>query len=300
MPDTQGPKGSSSNLLKIIILIGSFAVVIIIIVFTVIFLAQPSQPGQSANGSPTISPVTTNPLLATVGGYKIYKTTVHKEALEQYDPAAITGQVIRQYLDILVERKILEQEADRLGISVQESSDKDAYYTSLRNAIFTSFVQTANANVIGYSLPPPLEYEQTPEIEEQRALADEVGDKIVESLQAGQLAFNVTERIYRDYEVLEPVLSLNGYIWKNTPDKEFLKRPREYVFDKRDIGQQFYEALFSMQSGEITKYVWEDGSGLAVIQVISINTGIPATYDEWFEGKKRELVQYNYDELGKL
>jgi hypothetical protein len=99
---------------------------------------------------------------------------------------------------------------------------------------------------------------------------------------------------------LQPVIGINGYIFENATDKALLQEPRRFIYNPEFAEQPLYQALFSQSPGEIKKYVWQDGSGMSVIQTITVHKSSTDSYKDWINTKKKELVVYNQDELKKL
>ncbi len=241
-----------------------------------------------------------NPLLATVAGEKLYKGTVEEIAKEQYLPSAIDSTVTKLFLDIAVEREILDSEAKRLGIVIPPAESKQQYYDTLKKKITAVSIESVSAYEISFWVPPPADYPQTPEYEEIRQTGKIALDEAEEKLKNKEDPLLVTQILYSRYPILQPILALNGYLIKSKVDDSVFGEPRTYVYDKRNEGQEFYDTLFSLQKGELKKSIWTDGSGGAVIQVISVNSGSGLDYEQWLAGKKKELVKYNQTAANSL
>ena len=234
-----------------------------------------------------------NPLLATVAEEKLYKSTVEEIAKEQYVPSAINSDVIKLFLDIAVEREILDLEAKRLGIVIPLTGSKQQHYDVLKKKITAASIESVSAYEISFWVPPPADYPQKPEYEEIRQTGKIALDEAEEKLKNKENPLLVTQILYSKYPILQPILALNGYLLKSKTDDSIFSKPRTYTYDKRNAGQAFYDTLFSLQKGELKKSIWIDGSGGAVIQIISVNLGSGLDYDEWLAVKKKELVIYN-------
>jgi hypothetical protein len=144
------------------------------------------------------------------------------------------------------------------------------------------------------------DYVQTPENVQRRSLENSVGDEIVQKLEAQETPYDVTQQIYDQYPILQPVIGINGYIFENATDKALLQEPRRFIYNPEFAEQPLYQALFSQSPGEIKKYVWQDGFGMSVIQTITVHKSSTDSYKDWINTKKKELVVYNQDELKKL
>lgn len=296
---------------KMMIIAGGIIGVLILVIGVLSLVVVSRNSNKLGNNQ---SSQTSDPLLATVGNQKIYKSTVEKAASEQYDPNSLTNKVIKEYLQIVVERAILGIEADKQGITVTDTdiADYKLKYPAIRNQNTIRFniikekliakdVNYVDAYTVGYAIPPLGDgYIQTPENIERRALENTVGDELVQRINGGEEPIVVAQSIYDQYPILQPVLGVNGYILQTSTDTKELEDPRRFVYDPRNKGFPLYEALFNQTPGPAKKYIWEDGSGLSVIQVISAHKSSVETYKQWIDTKKKELVVYNQDELGKL
>jgi hypothetical protein len=291
---------------------GIIAFLVVIIGFLTFLLIAKNNTQKSSNKTSTAA--ANNPLLATVGSQKIYKSTVEKAASEEYDPNHLSNKVIKQYLEVVIERAILGIEADKQGITVTDAdiADYKKQYPTIRNQNIIRFniikqkliakdVNYVDAFTIGYSIPPlNADYVQTPENVQRRSLENSVGDEIVQKLEAQETPYDVTQQIYDQYPILQPVIGINGYIFENATDKALLQEPRRFIYNPEFAEQPLYQALFSQSPGEIKKYVWQDGSGMSVIQTITVHKSSTDSYKDWINTKKKELVVYNQDELKKL
>ncbi len=288
----------------IFIAVGIVGILVLVIgLLSVLLISRNSK--NSGNNQTAVQ--TGNPLLATVGNQKIYKSTVEKAASEQYDPNSLTNKVIKEYLEVVVERAILGIEADKQEITVttNDIADYQAKYPLIRNQNTIRFniikekliakdVNYVDAYTVGYSIPPLGDgYVQTPENVERRALENTIGDQLVQQINGGEDPLTAAESVYNEYSIIQPVLAVNGYILQSAVDKEALKDPRRYIYDPRNEGQQLYEALFTQATGFAQKHVWSDGSGIVVIQVIDAHKSSIDTYNDWLNTKKKELVIYN-------
>lgn len=233
------------------------------------------------------------PLLATVLEEELYKSDVEKIAKEQYLPSAIDDDVVKLFLDIAVEREILDLEAKRLGIEIPPTESKQQYYDMLKKKIIAANVESVDAYVISFWVPPPADYPQKPEYDELRQAGKTALDEAEEKLRNKENPLLVAQILYSKYPVLQPILALNGYLLKSQISEPVFTTPRTYIYDKRNAGQEFYDTLFSLKSGELKKSIWSDGSGGVVIQVINVNSKNGLDYEQWLVGKKKELVNYN-------
>lgn len=296
---------------KTMIIAGGIIGILVLVIGVLSLVVVSRNSGKLGNNQ---SSQTSDPLLATVGNQKIYKSTVEKAASEQYDPNSLTNKVIKEYLQVVVERAILGIEADKQGITVTDTdiADYKLKYPAIRNQNTIRFniikekliakdVNYVDAFAVGYSIPPlSEEFLQTPENVERRALENTVGDVLVQQINAGTTPLDAAQGVFDQYPVLQPVLGVNGNILETVEDTASLEDPRRYFYDKRNQGQPFYEALFNQQPGAAQKHVWEDGAGMMVIQIINAHKSSTDTYKDWINTKKKELVVYNQEELNKL
>ncbi len=243
-------------------------------------------------------------LLATVGNEKIYKSTVEKVAEEQYVPSAIDNVVLKRFLDVTIERLILNNEAKKLEIVVSDSeisnylnenklSEKAkliAKYTLLKEKIITSQIKNVEAYTVGFWIPP-YSYPQEPEFDLQRKEGESALSEIEQKLKAGETASAAASAAYLKYPRLQNILAVNGYLLKTVTEQSLITTPKEYVFSSENAGQIFYDTLFSLRNiGEVRKIQGEDGSGGSVIKLVAINSGMDLGYEDWLNEKKKALV----------
>jgi len=261
----------------------------------------------------------TDVLLAEVGTRKIYKSDVEKMALENYSKSAITEDVIKIYLDTLIERAVLDQEAVRLGISIskeevesalasipsvnakisQKYKEDQAEYKVLKSKLIKTQTASVQAYVIGFWLPPKLAdttmtFEETPELSQSRSDGEIALIEISEALSANTPPIEIAQQISDVYPSLRESLTLNGYNFINTKDTLLFEQPRTYIKNDdrsaRGVNDSFYKTLFSLKENEVETVIGINQTGGDVIQVVSVQLDGFSSYQEYLQSKIKESV----------
>lgn len=293
---------------KKIIIIAAVGVLLILIG---ILLLIPSQ------NLPFVQKPTPTPkpdvLLATVGDKQIYKSAVELAAREQYAQSAITLDVLKTFFPIVIERAILDYEAEKQKIIVTNQEIKNkvkelnpsqtqtpsqlkslsttARYLLLKNKIITTQIKSVEAYTIGFWIPP-FSYPQKPEFTTQRLEGATALNEIDSRLKKGEEPLVIARSIDTKYPVLHEILAINGYLLKSLTDEKKAKTPRVYIYDKKNVGQPFFDTVFSLKTpGEIKKVEGKDGSGGSVIKLVSINKGESFSYEDWIKKQTTDLVK---------
>lgn len=243
-------------------------------------------------------------IAAVVGTQSITKEMVQKAALEQYAEKAITPNVRKVVLDVLIERAILDQEAAKNNISITEEEMSQnsmggtiGKYEILKQKITSKFTQSVEAYTIGYWVPPknynaPLTIEQKTEIAKIRLDGKRALIEAAEGLRT-QDALTVAQNLVKKYPSLGKTLGVNGYIMSRTKDTLLMTNPRTYTNDPQTKGQPFFDTLFSMKAGEIKTALNSEDSGGSVIKLTKKTDAKYRTYDEYLKAKKLEMVKIN-------
>lgn len=258
-------------------------------------------------------------LLLTVGQQKVYLSEVKQVAKEQYLDSSITKSVMQNSLDILVERIILNQEAQRLNISVsddeinltlpkiQPDKPKQSYsksftmkakYDLLKNKIISALLESRQANVVKLWVPSD-EYLKTQGVSEKDkqtmlALRTDIQNALIDlekKVREGETMLKGARFIHDKYSTLSSRVTLNGFILEKARDENLLTQPALYTFNPKNAGVPFYEALFIMKDKEIKRFMEPDKSGGSIIQIISIQHGASKNYQDWLESKKQQLIK---------
>lgn len=244
-------------------------------------------------------------LLLTVGQQKVYLSEVKQAAKEQYLDSSITKSVMQNSLDMLVERIILDQEAQRLKIqpdkpkqSYSKSFTIKAKYDLLKNKIISALLESRQANVVKLWVPSD-EYLKTQGVSEKDkqtmlALRTDIQNALIDlekKVREGETMLKGARFIHDKYPTLSSRVTLNGFILEKARDENLLTQPALYTFDPKNAGVPFYEALFIMKDKEIKRFMEPDKSGGSIIQIISIQHGASKNYQDWLESKKQQLIK---------
>lgn len=239
-----------------------------------------------------------NVLLATVGTRKIYRNDVRGIALEVYLGSAVTDKVIKNTLNTAVERAILDNEAVLKGITIPKQQKKALYYDLLKAKVIEGQVQSVSEQDISWWIPP-IPYEQKPEFVVQRQNQVAMSNEIESRFKKGDDPYTVAQDMVKKYPMFEGTLGYNGAnIQKGS--KTIIPGDRTLEFDASDSAKPFFKLLYSMNSGETKKGIWNDGSGGAVIKVSKSNKGSNIDYNSWLSEMIKTSVIYNTSEINKL
>ncbi len=284
--------GRSFHVSKKFLILG--ALIILILFLAGFFLLKNIQPSTSTTAQ------FENTLLVTVGDQKIYKSDVIKAAGEEYAPSAITTDIQKKYLAILIERTILDQETKKLGITVTETEIAQAIsnsstkntglkaiikYQLLKKQLIQKQITSIQAYLIGYWIPP-LNYQQVPLFAQQRTIGKTALQEGKILLQNGNTPLNVVKNLYQKYPLLEKIWSINGYFVNKLTDDSLAQTPRTLTLGQTDIDK----SLFALKTGDITILDGPNGAGASLVQVVAVNTGEFTTYENWLENRKKALV----------
>lgn len=295
---------------KKLFLIGSFIVVMLAIPLTV-YLSQRQQDTQSR-----ASEVPDTTVVAIFNnGEQITKGQVRQVAEEQNDPSVVDAQALKDGLQTLIERKILDLTADDLGIEPDPDqisnlvadgfSEEDARYEVLRDQIIIAKVKSREALSVEFWNPPANALEFLTAVEKENArqeLADGIPALVSAEtkMNAGTEVIDVGGSLLTTYPSLKPVLAVNGYILSslNGTEKEFAAFPQTYQFGDSSLDQATLNALFAMNINEIKKITnTQSNRGGTVFKLVSKgNDSGAVTYDDWLEEQTSDLV----DDLGIL
>ncbi len=254
--------------------------------------------GQSQNTAKTPSEEQ-NVVLATIGTTKITKDYVRNIALESYVPTAITNDVIKQQLDIAIERVLLEKEALKKNIVLPKNVSKSEYYSLLKNKVTEGQILSVEEQDISWWIPPTPDYEQRPEFAEQRSVQQEMANEIERRLANDDDPLTVAKDMIVKYPVFANILGYNGQIVKQI-DQSTTSASRTVQYDAIDAEKPFFNLLYSMGSNEIRSGIWENGSGGAVIKTGTVTSGAKIDYAKWLADQIKLQVKYNTEEISKL
>jgi len=260
-----------------------------------------------------------NTIIATIEGKPVFLTDIQKVALEQYQPNAIDREVLRISYDILTERLILDKVAKDLNLNITDEEiiealnrkgiprneitqliKKDTKYELLKNKVLKQEVESRQAYSIGFYIASYDEQQGSDVTDKERTLFEqqrEDGKKalleIQTRLQEGEIPLTLAKSIYRKYPSLQSVLAVNGYILQTTTDESLFNSPKIYTYEQENVGQPFFDAIYTMKLNQIIAVNEDDGSGGYVIQMVGINHSNVHNYDQWLSEKKKDLVKQN-------
>lgn len=236
-------------------------------------------------------------VLATVEEEQITVAVLNYFAASNLGERRLDSETLRGMLDVLVERKLLDQEAIENNISVTPPDGKknENYYSLLRIRVTQGIVSSAEVIDIGWWLPPLGEYEQTELSQRQRAEQEQASLDIEQRLINNVPTEQILEYVSQTYSALAESLSINGTKYEGpgslTPD--VLVRTHELSDELLYLPR--YQAIFAMNTGEVSRNVWEDGSGADIIKAIAVNRGEGESYEQWLARNIAEKVTYNQD-----
>lgn len=272
----------------------------------------------------------TNPksdiLIAEIAGQKIYRKDVIKLAQEQYATSNFDKKTLETFYSLLIERKLLDIEATKLGITVSDSEisivinqmqpessvsstgssqaadTKSIHnivrYNILKNKITSQVVKSKEAYMLGYWLPPlennyPMTDEQKQKLATQRIDGKKALEEALPKIKNGENFVDAAEAMYAKYPSLRFLLTVNGYILKDNGNDYVFNRPKIYTLDGNEK-EAYNQALKKLNVGETILVFQPNGEGGMIIKVISISEGSYDSYDAWLNAKRKQSVKiYN-------
>lgn len=294
--NTPIPQRPNNFISKKIVIALIFIFIIIITSTAIFFITEKSRKNTTQRIPDT--------LLAKVGEEPIYKSMVERAAREQYAPSAINKKVMQQFLNTLIEQKILSMEAKKNGITMSpaESSQinnaPSSYknrvrYEIIKRKITEKLVTYRTGYTIGYWIPSKAE-NKDPSVETLRLQGPKMLEEAAALLRKNIIVKDVAQYIYSKYPLVQPRLAVNGYIYSantNGNSSLFSKPQIFYDGDKKYYGKYFYDALYSMKQGEV-KVAASSETDANVILLISINNAKYSNYKDFISQKTKEYVKY--------
>lgn len=300
------PVGSYSkrrpNLKKLIIAGVILLVVIVGIVIYAVFNSQNSAEriAQERHAAP-------DPLMAKVGDVEIYENDVVIAAQEQYNADAVTPEVMNTFLNLLIERAILDIEAEKLGITVSENEilvasgnsteevvRKQHRYSILEEKIMAAQVESIQAYMIGFWVRPVNDPHQMPIYAEQRRDGLLALTEAEARLRANEVPYDIAKSLYDKYPSLQPIWALNGYLMNSTEEEHLYTQPRIYTFDEDELAalkdDEVYNAMRTMNVDDVKRVMRSFGSGGVVMKVVDKTNGEFSDYNEFMTARKKELI----------
>lgn len=314
-PGVTSPKPEFSKRFskKTIGIIGGIIILLIILgVGTFLMLRQ--KPTEEGLNPPP------NDVIVTVGDQLIFRSDIEAAAAEQYSPKQINTEILKKYLKILVERTILDQEAKKLGIQVDQKEMNERIademksnprktvsigiqnlvkYQILQTMITERVVNSRTAYVISYWTPSSsydqnelsTQEKQTAQIQQQQGL--KAMPVIEQQLRRNVVPLTAAETIIQNpqYKELSTILAMNGYIISGTKDLSVFQYPRVYTAkDGPSIGGFYYDTLFSLKKGDIKLAYGKDNATAWLIKVIEATDSQYKTYNQWLTDQIQQKV----------
>lgn len=278
------------------LIITAVATLLVFVVAVLLLSSSRSNKNMGIGKAPPPEPE--NVLLATVGDRKIYRDDVKTIALEQYLSSAVTNDVIKALLDTAVERAILDSEAKKKAISIPKQTSLSVYYSLLKEKVTEGQILAITEQDINWWIPP-VPYEQRPEFEVQRQNQEAMASEIEKRFRNGEDPYAVAKDTVTKYPMFGQTLGYNGAnISKSSTS--ITSGDRILNYDSSDSAKPFFKMMYKMNSGQIQKGIWTDGSGGAVIKVKSVSRGKSIDYNTWLADKVKKEVVFNAEEIKKL
>ncbi|MBI3984468.1 MAG: hypothetical protein HY344_00805 [Candidatus Levybacteria bacterium] len=300
------PKGARIN--KKVILSAILLIMVVTVPLTVFVARQPQSTQTGAAND--LKPDT---VIAVFNGQNILEKDLETVALEQYDGGSIDREVLKDSLDILVERKILdgEKNSKQLGVSDSEIAVKkaegfdqnQATYETLKEKVTAAQTKNWQVYTIGFWVPLGNDLSNLSNAEKEtrkKRLDDGLKalDEAQSQLGTQKSALDIARTLTQKYPSLKEILGVNGYLLQdaNTDNVKDYTTPRVYTFEKSNKGQPFFDSLYSMkQNGQVKKSISGNNSGGNVIKLVSANTDASFdTYEAWLSAKKKNVLTVVY------
>ncbi len=301
------PKGARVN--RKIVLSAIVLIMVITIPLTV-FVARQPQSTQSG----AAQELTPDTVIAVFNGQNILEKDLETVALEQYDGGSIDREVLKDSLDILIERKILEQEKSSKGIAVtdeevaakveEEFDQNQAVYEVLKDKITKTQTKNWQVYTIGFWVPAGNDLDNlTNQEKDTRKKRLDDGLKALDVAQnqfsSQKTVLSIAKDLAKKYPSLTEILGVNGYLLQDADNdnEEDYTNPRIYTFEKSNKGQPFFDDLYSMKNaGQIKKVLNSSNSGGNVIKLVKANTNAQFdNYEDWLSAKKKNIVTVVYN-----
>lgn len=293
------PKGPKINRK---VALGVFILLMIITIPATVFVARQPQSTQS-DAANELTPET---VVAIINGQNVLEKDLEQVASEQYDTEAIDREALKDALDTVIERKILEIEKEKLGLDPQDAEinakvadgfePTQAYYEVLKDKVTASQTKNWDVYTIAYWLPmtgerQSLTNQETKDVQKQQQDGLKAIDEAMTGLQTSKTALQIARDIANKYPSLKDILGVNGYLLRDIEQGANLsdvENPRKYTFESANKGQAFFDTLYSLKNaGEVKKYVSDKNSGGGVVELVSANTSASFdTYEAWLRSKK--------------
>lgn len=276
---------------KRLFIFGSFIVVLFAIPLTV-YITQKQQEIRSQ-----ASAVPESTVIVTINGQDFTKADIRDVANEQYESSAVDDQALKDALDVLIERNILDIEAERLG--VEADSQAEDYYEVLQEKITLAATKSRKVLSLGFWSPKSSDQGNLSASEKQLAQILTTQGRIALSeieprLNAGEDILEITNSIRTKYPSISDYIALNGYRLTDSSEEEKELTAKAYVveFGDSNMDPTVLNGVFALDVGQIRKFqATETNDGGSVFKIIEKgNDSGPTTYSQWLSGKRSALV----------
>lgn len=313
MPDVK--KSIISLKIKNILVFVGVVISFLLILGVVLFVRSRQSSDKNTQDTSTKERILPNDqVVATVGSEKILSQDLLDFASVYLAESVLKKEDLPTYLDILVERKILDIEAKEKNITIDQAKltegldeglkasapslyqrDKmDKYYTALKNDVTASFTSSFLLHTVGFWIPAPTDPDvvDVPDHETKRADGLKAMQEIESKIKAGEHPYDAAVAVLASYPSLENILAYNGGIIKSIDKESVDREPKEFALSVLKMTRPYiYDGVLQMKSGEIKTLIDPSQRGMNVVYLTSSKTGQYNSYDDFLEKKSKELVK---------
>jgi uncharacterized protein YxeA len=280
--------------------------VVLIAVPVTLYLSQQQQEDRSHASQGTSD----STIIETVDNQPITLGEVKNVALEQYDESAISTNVLKDALATLEERKILDMEAQKKGLTTDSSevervaSEEDittdqARYEVLRDLVTLADVNSVEVLSVGAWTPTddnPLGLDPEDQTNSQKQANDIIKalPSIEDGLTKGTPVLTISDNTVKTYPSLADIIAVNGskLLGLDDSEKTAAGDPQIIEFGDSNLDPSVQTGLFAMSEGEVKSFSKTEANsgGVAYRVVKKGNPQGAGSYDEWLTTQTRALV----------
>ncbi|OGH11285.1 MAG: hypothetical protein A3B38_00470 [Candidatus Levybacteria bacterium RIFCSPLOWO2_01_FULL_36_13] len=303
LPHQMPPEEPSGRKINKKLALGILIVLAIVALPTTVYLTQQQQTVQQ-QAAPT---ATGDKIVAVYNGENITRAQVQALAEERYPTNEIDNQALRDAMDTLLERKILDKEASIKNINLSEEeiqakvendgfSETEARYSVLREKVTELNTKNWQVYTIGFWTPTATNSELTAEEKTQRTAILSMGKTMINEaktrLENDESAFSIAKSLLSKYSNFQGTLAVNGFqLAPNSEATPEMENPKTYVYELKAVGQPLYDTIYSLQNeGEVKLNNPLDGSGADAVKLVGKNNSNFNTYEDWLKDKKSTAV----------
>lgn len=293
------PKGPRINS-KVVV--GLFILIMVITIPATVFVARQPQAIQST----AAADLTPDTVIAIINGKNVLEKDLEEVASEQYEPEAIDREALKDALDTVIERKILDAEKQRQDIQVLDSeiATKEeegfgktaAFYEVLKDKVTKSQTKNWEVYTIGFWLPMTgerdnLTAQEKKDVQEQHDDGLKAISQAQNQMQTDKSILDIARELSNKYSSLKDILGVNGYLLRDLNEGANLsdvENPRNYTFEASNKGQAFFDTLYSLETpGQVEKYTSDKNSGAGAIKLVSAKPNAAFdNYEAFLKSKK--------------